>query len=92
MITVLKFGGTSVGSPEALKRVAGIIAGTEGDRIVVASAMSGITNFLVSLVDDPSRDMGEAREKFVNKHFSADRKSTRLNSSHIATSRMPSSA
>ncbi|MBR6203914.1 MAG: aspartate kinase [Candidatus Methanomethylophilaceae archaeon] len=71
MITVLKFGGTSVGSPEALKRVAGIIAGTEGDRIVVASAMSGITNFLVSLVDDPSRDMGEAREKFVNKHLSA---------------------
>lgn len=70
MITVLKFGGTSVGSPEALKRVASIIAGTEGDRIVVASAMSGVTNFLVSLVDNPSQDIEEAKEKFVNKHLS----------------------
>ena len=71
MITVMKFGGTSVGSPEALRRVAGIIAGTEGDRIVVASAMSGVTNFLVSLVENPSQDMDEAKEKFVNKHLSA---------------------
>ncbi len=71
MITVLKFGGTSVGSPEALKRVAGIIANTEGDRIVVASAMSGVTNFLVSLVDNPSQDIEEAKKKFVNKHLTA---------------------
>lgn len=53
MITVMKFGGTSVGSAEALKRVAGIVSNTEGDRVVVVSAMSGITNFLVSVVENP---------------------------------------
>ncbi|MDN5357321.1 MAG: hypothetical protein PWR17_490 [Candidatus Methanomethylophilaceae archaeon] len=30
MLTVMKFGGTSVGSPESLKRVAEIIVSTEG--------------------------------------------------------------
>ena len=53
MITVMKFGGTSVGSAEALNRVANIIADTEGEKVVVVSAMSGITNFLVSVVDNP---------------------------------------
>ncbi|MBR7006181.1 MAG: aspartate kinase [Candidatus Methanomethylophilaceae archaeon] len=71
MITVMKFGGTSVGSPEALRRVAGIIAGTEGERIVVASAMSGVTNFLVSIVENPLMDYKSIREQFVNKHVSA---------------------
>ena len=47
MLTVMKFGGTSVGSVEALERVANIVVGTEGNKVVVTSAMSGITNFLV---------------------------------------------
>ena len=54
MITVMKFGGTSVGSAEALNRVANIIADTEGEKVVVVSAMSGITNFLVSVSTTPS--------------------------------------
>ncbi len=71
MLTVMKFGGTSVGSPEALRRVAGIIASTEGERIVVSSAMSGVTNFLVSAVLDPAPDLESVREQFANKHLSA---------------------
>ena len=69
MITVMKFGGTSVGSAEALKRVAGIVSNTEGDRVVVVSAMSGITNFLVSVVENPLIDPDGIVEQFRNKHL-----------------------
>lgn len=46
---VLKFGGTSVGSAERIKNVAKLIAGTEGDKIAVLSAMSGTTNSLLEI-------------------------------------------
>jgi aspartate kinase len=49
----MKFGGTSVGSPEAIGNVVGIIktALTEGDRpVVVVSAMSGVTDMLIKSV------------------------------------------
>lgn len=69
MITVMKFGGTSVGSPEALKRVAGIIKGTEGERVVVVSAMSGITNFLVDAADSAAADPDFVLEEFRNRHL-----------------------
>ena len=46
---VLKFGGTSVGSPENMRKVAAILAEVEGPKVVVLSAMSGTTNALVSL-------------------------------------------
>jgi len=45
---VLKFGGTSVGSPENMRSVMNII--TDGEqKIVVLSAMSGTTNSLVEI-------------------------------------------
>ena len=76
MITVMKFGGTSVGSPEALKRVANIIVKHESQKkVVVASAMSGITNFLVS-----TSEMTNAKEKkaaidtFNDKHINTAKK------------------
>ena len=69
MITVMKFGGTSVGSPEALKRVANIIANKDGEKVVVVSAMSGITNYLVSVVDNPQMDTGTVIEQFSAKHL-----------------------
>lgn len=48
---VLKFGGTSVGSIENIKRVKEII--TDGDKkIVVLSAMSGTTNVLVGISEN----------------------------------------
>ena len=47
---VLKFGGTSVGSPERMKSVSKLI--TDGtQQIVVLSAMSGTTNNLVEIAD-----------------------------------------
>ena len=49
-IVVLKFGGTSVGSIERIKKVANIIIGYIKKRykvIVVSSAMSGETNELI---------------------------------------------
>ncbi|MDQ2657376.1 MAG: aspartate kinase, partial [Bacteroidota bacterium] len=46
---VMKFGGTSVGKPERLKKVAELVLGTPGKKIVVLSALSGTTNALVSI-------------------------------------------
>ncbi len=46
---VLKFGGTSVGKPERLKKVADLVLATTGKKIVVLSALSGTTNALVSI-------------------------------------------
>jgi aspartate kinase len=47
---VLKFGGTSVGSPERIKKLLPLIRGAE-PKIVVLSAMSGTTNSLVELTN-----------------------------------------
>lgn len=47
---VLKFGGTSVGSPENMKKVATLCV-RAGKNIVVFSAMSGTTNSLVEISD-----------------------------------------
>ncbi len=68
MITVMKFGGTSVGSVEALTRVAKIIINEQGKRVVVVSAMSGITNFLVSAVEENKMDMNDVIRTFRDKH------------------------
>ncbi len=47
---ILKFGGTSVGSPQRMKEVAKLITNGE-KKIVVLSAMSGTTNSLVEISD-----------------------------------------
>ena len=48
---VLKFGGTSVGSVENFRKVAKIVQSTDGEKIVVLSAMSGVTNTLVRIAE-----------------------------------------
>jgi aspartate kinase len=48
MMKVLKFGGTSVGSPERMKKLLDIIR-PETPRLVVLSAVSGTTNKLVEI-------------------------------------------
>jgi len=48
---VLKFGGTSVGTAESIYNVRDIIQSIQGPRMIVLSAMSGVTNFLVSITD-----------------------------------------
>lgn len=47
---VLKFGGTSVGSPERMRHVADLVR-ESGRNIVALSAMSGTTNTLVEIAD-----------------------------------------
>ncbi|MBN1925926.1 MAG: aspartate kinase [Prolixibacteraceae bacterium] len=46
---VLKFGGTSVGSPENMRAVMNIITAEKEPKVVVLSAMSGTTNSLVDI-------------------------------------------
>lgn len=49
---VLKFGGTSVGSPEAISRTIGIISSKlEDNPLVVVSACSGVTDMLYHVCD-----------------------------------------
>ena len=42
----MKFGGTSVGSPERMKNVSKLVTGSGEQVFVVLSAMSGTTNTL----------------------------------------------
>ncbi|MEM6523276.1 MAG: aspartate kinase [Bacteroidota bacterium] len=46
---IYKFGGTSVGSPERMHKVARLITRTNEQKIVVLSAVSGTTNTLVEI-------------------------------------------
>ena len=58
-IVVLKFGGTSVGSINRIKKVAKIISGNIKNKkkvIVVSSAMSGVTNDLINKTRKISND------------------------------------
>ena len=62
---VLKFGGTSVGSPERMKGVAKLI--TDGEKkIVVLSAMSGTTNSLVEISDYLYKKNPEGANEVIN--------------------------
>ncbi|MCL1905131.1 MAG: aspartate kinase, partial [Methanomassiliicoccaceae archaeon] len=69
MITVLKFGGTSVGSAEAMVRSAKIIAGGDGGRVVVVSAMSGVTNHLIQFLETGDDQTDDAVSVLVKKHM-----------------------
>ncbi len=74
---VMKFGGTSVASAERLRAVAGIVraAAAQGPVLVVASAMSGVTNLLQEAVqaairgEDPGT--GACLARFSALHHSA---------------------
>ena len=48
---VMKFGGTSVGSPERMKGVASLVTESGEPTFIVLSAMSGTTNSLVEISD-----------------------------------------
>ena len=56
---VFKFGGTSVGSAENIKKVAAIINDCNRDKIVVLSAVSGTTNSLVEINNCLANDKKE---------------------------------
>lgn len=59
---VMKFGGTSLGDGEAIKRAADIVCHTledKGEVVVVVSAMSGVTDVLLSAATSAARGNGE---------------------------------
>lgn len=63
---VLKFGGTSVGSPQRMKEVAHLILNGEKN-LVVLSAMSGTTNSLVEIADYYSKGNTESAKILINR-------------------------
>jgi aspartate kinase len=71
---VLKFGGTSVGKPERMKKIANLVTSTPGKKVVVLSALSGTTNALVSIGDNLTLGQGaKAEDEIValEKHYHA---------------------
>jgi aspartate kinase len=70
---VLKFGGTSVGKPERMRRVSDIIVSDPSPKIVVLSALAGTTNALVDIgaglaakrLDNVRRQWKELRQHYL---------------------------
>lgn len=63
---VMKFGGTSVGSPERMKNVASLITKSGEPTFVVLSAMSGTTNTLVEISDYLYKKNPEGANEVIN--------------------------
>ncbi|MBU4201797.1 MAG: aspartate kinase [Candidatus Altiarchaeota archaeon] len=75
---VMKFGGTSVGSAKEIKRVVELVSNEKGDRVVVVSAMSGVTNSLLAaankVIELPSgvveKEVNKFHKEMLDKHVS----------------------
>lgn len=71
-LQVFKFGGTSVGSAAALRAAAHITSLAEGQRVVVVSAMSGVTDLLLEAAQQAKKGHNEAAqsaaERFRERH------------------------
>ena len=63
---VMKFGGTSVGSPERMKGVASLVTKSGEPTFVVLSAMSGTTNTLIEISDYLYRKNPEGANEVIN--------------------------
>ncbi len=71
---VVKFGGTSVGKPERMKKIASLVTAMPGKKIVVLSALSGTTNTLVRIGDHlllqqttaANQDIQELEKHYLN--------------------------
>ena len=63
---VMKFGGTSVGSPERIKHVASLVTESGEPTFVVLSAMSGTTNTLVEISDYLYKKNPEGANEIIN--------------------------
>ncbi len=75
MLIVMKFGGTSVGSPERVAEMAAIVqrqVERGGQVVVVLSAMSGVTNSLLATARDAAQGriegLGTTREELARRH------------------------
>ena len=63
---VMKFGGTSVGSPVRMKHVAELITESGNPTFVVLSAMSGTTNTLIEIADYLYKKNPEGANEVIN--------------------------
>lgn len=63
---VLKFGGTSVGTPERMEKVANLVTAIKGRKIIVLSAVSGTTNALVEITNAMKSDDTEHATDLIN--------------------------
>lgn len=68
---VMKFGGTSVGSPQRMKHVAQLVTSQKEPVMLVLSAMSGTTNSLLEISDYIHKNNLEAAHDEINKLASA---------------------
>src|SRR5437868_9253905 len=96
---VMKFGGTSVEDAKAIDRTASIVKGRAAKKpVVVVSAMAKVTDTLLKMAQaagagDRETALGLSRG-LRERHYNTagellgtgDRKSTRLNSSHVSIS------
>lgn len=64
---VMKFGGTSVGSPERMKDVSSLITKSGEPVLVVLSAMSGTTNSLLEISDYLYKKNPEGANEVINR-------------------------
>jgi aspartate kinase len=71
MLKVMKFGGTSVGSGEAMERAANIISMDPSKKVLVVSAMSGVTNMLIAWTNDETATPGKLAKDLHDKHMTA---------------------
>ncbi len=63
---VMKFGGTSIGKPERMEQVAGVITKDGEDKIIVLSALSGTTGVLRELNDALSNNERRTAKKRID--------------------------
>jgi aspartate kinase len=69
---VMKFGGTSVGTPLRMNQVLTLITETDGPTIVVLSALSGTTNALVHIseaISEGYRDVAKRKIDELEQHY-----------------------
>ena len=64
---VLKFGGTSVGTPQRMQEVSKLITADGESKLVVLSAMSGTTNTLVEISDYLYKKNPEGANTLINR-------------------------
>lgn len=69
---ILKFGGTSVGSIASIQTLLNILKNEQGEKpVVVLSAMSGVTNLLVSMAEGAAQgvDFAPSLTELEKRHF-----------------------
>jgi bifunctional aspartokinase / homoserine dehydrogenase 1 len=71
MFSILKFGGTSMGSQESINKIISILEKNKSRQIIVVSAMSGVTNLLLKLaVQAKNKKFNQKMfETIQNKHL-----------------------